>query len=123
MPRGMRIANTVMLVLFAAWAGYQHNDPDVLVWLALYGAAAVQCILFFLGRFPRPLALAYIILCTLWAAYLAVTVATSTPLTFGEEGLEMLGLVVCAGWTYVLYRTTRPRPERKTNPRYQKEST
>ena len=51
----MRFANAAMLLIFASWAGFQYNDPDVLIWVAVYGAAAIECVLFFLGRFPRPL--------------------------------------------------------------------
>lgn len=104
----MRIANAVMLVLFVSWAALQHNDPDVLIWLAVYGAAAIECVLFFMGRFPRLLGLAYMILCVLWAMYLAVSVALSGEFIFDERGREMLGLLICGGWTYVLYRTGRP---------------
>jgi hypothetical protein len=103
----MRIANAVMLVLFASWAGFQHNDPDVLVWVALYGAAAVECALFFLGRVPRLLSLAYVVLCVTWGLYLGVRVLVAREFIFEEQGREMMGLLICGGWTYVLYRSAR----------------
>ncbi len=105
----MRLANAVMLVLFVSWAGFQYNDPDALFWAAIYGAAAIECVLFFLGRLPGPLALAYMGFCLLWAPYLGVRIAVSGEFIFDEEGREMLGLMVCAGWTYVLYVNSRRR--------------
>lgn len=110
----LRIANAVMIVLFVSWAGYQYNDSDALVWIAVYGAAAIECVLFFLGRLPRVLAAAFMILCSLWALYLGVRVAISGEFIFAEMGREMMGLLICAGWTYVLYRHTRRRSRTET---------
>lgn len=110
MPPFLRIANAVMLLFFVFWAGYQYNDPDALLWLAVYGAAAIECILFYLGRLPRPLALAYMLLCMLWAPYLGIRIALEGDFIFGEQGREMFGLLICAAWTYVLYRQSANRP-------------
>lgn len=105
----MRIANGVMLLFFLSWAAFQHNDPDALVWAAVYGAAALECVLFYLGRFPRPLGLAYIVLCALWSVYLAASIALAGEYIFDERGREMMGLFICAGWSYALYRSAAPR--------------
>lgn len=103
----IRLANAVMLVLFVSWAGFQYNDSDALLWVAVYGAAAIECVLFYLGRLPGPLALAFMILCLLWAPYLGFRVAVSGEFIFDEQGREMLGLLICAAWTYVLYMSSR----------------
>jgi len=45
----------VLALIFAAlfvWAGIlQNNDPDALLWYAIYGVAALACILYFFNRF------------------------------------------------------------------------
>lgn len=104
MRKYLRIANAVMLVLFLFWAGFQYNDPDGLLWMAVYGAAAIECMLYFLGRLPRILALPYAGLCLVWAVALAVAVAVDREFFFDERGREAMGLFICGFWTLVLMR-------------------
>ena len=42
-----KAVNGVFLLLFLASAGVQYNDPDPLLWIALYGGAATACLLSF----------------------------------------------------------------------------
>ncbi len=100
----MRIANGVALAFFVAWAAFQHNDPDALAWAAAYGAAAIHCVLFMLDRFPRPLALAYMALCGVWAAILLGGLIMAGGGAFSETAREAYGLLVCGGWVFALYR-------------------
>lgn len=109
----MRIANAIMLILFLFWAGFQYNDPDGLLWMAVYGAAAIECILYFMGRLPRFLALSYGGLCAVWAVVLAIAVAVDGEFFFEERGREAMGLAICAIWTAFLVRI----PRRDTQPR------
>lgn len=104
----LRIANAGMLVLFVFWAGFQYNDPDGLLWMAVYGAAAIECVLFLMRRLPRTIAFLYAGLCAAWAAYLAVRVAVAGEFIFDEQGREMMGLLICAGWTFFLIRRQAP---------------
>jgi len=41
----MRVACIVMAVVFVVFAALQYNDPDLLVWVALYGFAAAVSLL------------------------------------------------------------------------------
>lgn len=100
----VRLANAVMLVLFIFWVGFQYNDPDALLWMAVYGAALIECVLAFMGRLPRALALAYAGICIVWAVYLGIRVAVSKEFFFEEQGREMMGLLICAGWTFMLIK-------------------
>lgn len=104
MSRMLRIANAVMLVLFVSWAGFQYNDPDALIWIIIYGLAALGCILFFAKSLPRSAAWAYILLCVAGAIYLLVRVVTAREFFFDEQGREMMGLLICASWIAVLAR-------------------
>ena len=38
------VANVVMLLCFMLAAIVQYNDPDPWAWIAIYGAAAVACL-------------------------------------------------------------------------------
>ncbi len=100
----MRIANAVALLFFVAWGAFQHNDPDALAWAGVYGAAVIHCVLFALGRFPRPLALAYMALCLVWAGILLGSFMAAGEGAFSETAREAYGLLICAGWVFVLYR-------------------
>ena len=102
----MRIANAIALLFFVAWAAFQHNDPDALAWIGIYSAAAIHCVLFALGRFPRPIALAYMALCLIWAGVLLGSLIAASEGAFSEAAREAYGLLVCAGWIFVLYRKT-----------------
>lgn len=108
----VRIGNGIMLILFAFWAGFQYDDPDGLLWMAVYGGAAIACVLFFMGRLPSVLAIPYAGLCFVWAAVLGVSIAVDGEFIFEERGREMMGLFICAIWTAVLVRI----PSRDTQP-------
>lgn len=107
MPSVLRILNGIMLVLFVSWAGFQYNDPDPLIWIAVYGFAALGCLLFFLRQLPRQAAWAYVGLCIIGALYLLVRVIVGREFIFDEQGREMMGLLISAAW--IGFLSTRPR--------------
>jgi hypothetical protein len=41
----MRILHAILAVTFLLFAFVQLNDPDPLIWIAIYGAMAVLCVL------------------------------------------------------------------------------
>lgn len=108
MPGLVRIANLVMLVLFLFWAGFQYNDPDGLVWMGVYGAAAIACVLYVMGRLPQMLALMYAGLCLVWASALWIAVIARSEFFFDESGREAMGLMICGIWMIVLVRVRSP---------------
>lgn len=112
MSRLLGIGNAVMLVLFVSWAGFQYNDPDALIWILIYSFAALGCILFFGKSLPRSAAWAYVLLCVAGALYLLVRVVTTREFVFDEQGREMMGLLICAGWIAVLARKSVSRSQR-----------
>ena len=103
----LRIANGIMLVLFISWAGFQYNDPDPLTWIFVYGAAALGCLLFFFGLLPRYTSLAYVLLCLGGALYLLIRVISGHEFIFDEQGREMMGLLISAGWISFLTHRSR----------------
>ncbi|MEX1184121.1 MAG: transmembrane 220 family protein [Gemmatimonadota bacterium] len=108
-----KVVNTVVLIMFVFSAIVQLNDPDPLIWVALYVAAAGACLLELVGRdrwwFPTLL----FVLCVAWAATLAPRVVGQVPFMsmFGafemksqgiEESREMYGLLIVGAWMAVL---------------------
>lgn len=112
MNRFLRIANGVMLVLFVSWAGFQHNDPDAIIWIIIYGLAALGCLLHLLDRFLVPASWAYVVSCVAGAIFLLVRIITENEFIFDERGREMMGLLICSAWIGFLalnVRTSRAR--------------
>ena len=109
-----------MAVLFLIAAALQYNDPDPLRWMAIYGLAALACLLALAGRLPRPVPAAIGLAALAWAATLAPGVVgrvsigelfesyamKSEPV---EEAREMGGLLIVGAWMAVLaLRGARP---------------
>lgn len=122
MTRLWRAANVVMLLAFAFSVIVQFNDPDPLVWIAIYGVAAVACALELTGRGSVGLPGATAIFALAWTMQLAERAFGQVPFTamFGdwemqdvriEEAREMYGLAIVTVWmvvlTVVAYRRAR----------------
>lgn len=113
----LMIASGFMLLLFLFSVAVQWNDPDPIRWMAIYGAAAVGCILHLLGRnYPWYYAIVGLI-GLIWAALLAPRVIGKV--RFGElfEAFEMKdhrvevarefgGLLIVAFWMGLLLLVT-----------------
>ncbi len=106
----MKILNLVLAAMFLVFAFLQLNDPDPVVWISIYGAMAVVCVL---AAFGRRYVLAYIILAVIYIAYSTIdwqsigrwfrsddkamlfdNVAKMQNL-YIEESREFLGLMIC----------------------------
>lgn len=111
------MATTVMGLLFLLALVLQYNDPDPLPWMAIYGAAALCCLLALGGRLSRWLPVLVGLAALAWAAVLAPgvvgkvgprdlfrEVSMATPAI--EEGREMVGLLIVALWMLVLLAGT-----------------
>lgn len=49
-----KISTVVWILLFAVFAFYQSNDPDAMIWMLIYGAAALLSVLVLLNKITRP---------------------------------------------------------------------
>ncbi len=111
------IANGLMFILFVWAAVVQYNDPDPVLWMAIYGAAALCCALYVAGRLPMRLAAALSGLYVLGAVYLMLRVlgpgsffddTGREMMGLMEESREMLGLWIMAVWTgFLAWRVHR----------------
>jgi hypothetical protein len=106
-----RIADGIFLLLFAFSVVVQVNDPDPLPWIAIYGAAALACLMSSSAHWTFPVAIGIVALA--WAATLAPNVIGRVPFlemfeefemkdAGVEESREMYGLLLIAGWMAVL---------------------
>ena len=106
------VANGIMLLMFLFSAAVQVNDPDPLVWMAMYGVAALVCGLEMRRRAPAVAVAALAAIALVWAGSLYFR-ANEVPISslFAEwemrdvrveEAREMYGLTIVGIWMMVI---------------------
>ena len=61
------ISLSVVFILFAL---VQLNDPDPMLWIAIYGFVSITCLLAARGKIYLYITLAFMVLCIVWAIVL-----------------------------------------------------
>ena len=115
-----RLLHGVMAALFFFGAAVQYNDPDPLVWMAIYVAAGTACVLAAMRqlRWWFPAVIGAIAL--VWAATFMPAVLPNVRIaqlfaawemanTRVEEGREMYGLLIIFAYMALLAVTHRRR--------------
>ena len=108
-----KVADAIFLLMFVFSVFVQVNDPDPLTWMAIYGAAAIACLLSLMGRLPWWFAVITGLVALAWAATIAPRVIGQVPFLdmFAEfemhdigveESREMYGLLIIGAWMAVL---------------------
>lgn len=69
----MKIFNGIFLLLFVVSAVLQYNDPDPLLWIAIYLYAALQCLLALINKFNLAMVISGIVVYGIYAVYLFFT--------------------------------------------------
>ena len=106
------LANGIMLLMFLFSASVQFNDPDPIVWIGIYSAAAGVCGLEILRRPSALAAKAVALIALVWAGSLFLR-AHDVPISslFAEwemgdlrieEAREMYGLTIVGVWMIVI---------------------
>ena len=106
------LANGIMLLMFLFSAAVQFNDPDLIVWISIYAAAAAVCGLEIRRRAPPWAAVAVGLIAIVWAGSLYFR-AHEVPISslFAEwemrdlrveEAREMYGLTIVGVWMIVI---------------------
>lgn len=116
----MKIANSILAVLFIVFAGVQYNDPDPWLWIIAYSLLALLFILQIFQGLTRPLVLGLLIIFSIWGLTFvpdfinwlqngAPNIAAEMKATEPHIELvrEFLGLVICLGALLFLLRQTR----------------
>ncbi|GJM28316.1 MAG: hypothetical protein DHS20C17_09510 [Cyclobacteriaceae bacterium] len=49
-----KISAIIWMLLFVVFAIYQSNDPDPIIWISIYGAAALLSLLVLMNKVARP---------------------------------------------------------------------
>ena len=106
----MKIVNLALAVMFLVFAFVQINDPDPLLWIGIYGAMAVICVLAAFRIYSRAVLL---VLLALFLVYTYVLIPgirewlsqddrtvllddiAKMEHPYIEEAREFLGLVIC----------------------------
>jgi hypothetical protein len=114
-----KISAIIWVLLFVVFAYYQTNAPDPMMWILIYGAAALLSILVFLDKIRRPV---------LWIAMIAMLAGAIMLWPFGnfeglflredgsytpaiEEARESLGLLIGAiGMAWHLFVSQAGQP-------------
>ncbi|MCC6144115.1 MAG: transmembrane 220 family protein [Candidatus Hydrogenedentes bacterium] len=107
----LRTLNAIMIVLFGLSIAVQYNDPDALLWMAIYAYAFVMTTMAFFNRYTILAPLGMIAYLIGWA----VNMPTWNPAEIAhllsqpkmstndvEVAREALGLLICGGWMAVL---------------------
>jgi hypothetical protein len=101
MKNMFKILSLVFTLLFI-WAAYvQYNDPDALLWYAIYGVAAAASLFFYLGKLNVTAAVLlsviyFVSTLVMWPdQYEGVTIGNGDIENI-ERGRESLGLLIVA---------------------------
>jgi hypothetical protein len=113
-----KILNYFMLVVYLYMVVVQYNDPDTLLWISIYGIAAIICFLASRDRLHWGISATIVVVALGWALTLAPNVIGKV--SFGEmfsnlymktlaieQAREMGGLLIAAGWMIVLTLSVR----------------
>lgn len=114
----LTLFNTLFLVAYILSAAVQYNDPDALIWIAIYLAAAGMCIAQFRRSQPKWLPPLLLVISLVWIGTLlphivgqvsfAEIVESITMKTRAvEEAREIGGLLLVAIWAGVLVKWPR----------------
>ena len=90
----MKILNIILFATYLLFTGWQYNDPDVLVWVAIYGTAAGVFGFASFGRCKVQLSIAGFVLYLIGGTFLFARL-TSYGL-YVEEWRESMGLFIAA---------------------------
>lgn len=122
----MKILNLVLAAMFVVFAFLQINDPDPVVWILIYGAMAVTCVLAAFGHYYYAVLIGLLILFTGYSfvfldgvrewlrsddkSMLFDDIAKMQYL-YIEESREFLGLLICI--LVLIMHLLRARLERR----------
>lgn len=116
----IKTLNQIFFVAFALSVLVQFNDPDSILWIIIYSAATLLCLVQFLGKVPVLFPVTLIAIAIIWIGLLLPSVTAGVPwagifdsLTMKskavEEAREIGGLLLVLIWSSaVLIVRSRP---------------
>ena len=106
----MRIVNFILAIMFLLFAFVQINDPDPVIWILIYGAMAVLCIMAIFEFYPTKFTIGLLVLYVLYSIVYIPGVlewlrqenktmlfddVAKMQYPYIEEAREFLGLLIC----------------------------
>ena len=106
----MRIVNFILAIMFLLFAFVQINDPDPVIWILIYGAMAVLCIMAIFEFYPTKFTIGLLVLYILYSIVYVPGVlewlrqdnkamlfddVAKMQYPYVEEAREFLGLWIC----------------------------
>lgn len=106
----MKVTNLILAAMFLLFAFVQINDPDPLLWIAIYGVMAVICVMAAFRSYIKPLLwvllagfIVYMVI--LWPGFnewlqqddkgVLFDEGMKMQFAYVEESREFLGLLIC----------------------------
>jgi hypothetical protein len=116
----IRICNLIFLLAYLLSTAVQYNDPDAMLWAAMYLAAAVMCAAQFRTNPPRWMPRIVLVISVIWMGALLPSIVGQVSLQeiFAsismqtkavEEAREIGGLFLVGLWAGVLSYRQRSR--------------
>ena len=114
--KSVKSINIVMMVLFLLSVAVQYNDPDPVLWMLMYGLAALACLLFLLKKLQWWIPVLIGAAAMTWASLLIPAISESPDEIslagiFGAVGMktegielarEMGGLMIVVCWMAIV---------------------
>lgn len=116
MASPVRVMALIFAIIFIIFAAFQYNDPDALIWIAIYTVAALVSLAVYFKKINLPFLLAIMLIYFIGAIYMWPPTFEGIFLDMGykieiEEARESLGLALCglsmAFYSFALYRSKR----------------
>ena len=107
----LALANLAAAGFFLLCAVWQHNDPDMMIWVGLYLLAALAGVLYHFRRLPAAAPAAFGAVALVTGLVFAWRVVAEHQYFFDEEGREMMGSILIAlymGFLLLLLRRRSP---------------
>ncbi len=118
----MRIFNFILAVMFLIFAFVQINDPDPVIWILIYGAMAVTCVMAIFEFYPSKVTVGLLVILILYSFVYVPGVIEwlqkdNKALLFDdiakmqypyiEQAREFLGLLICV--SVLIFHLTRAK--------------
>lgn len=106
----MRIVSFILAIMFVVFAFVQINDPDPIIWILIYGAMAVICVLAAFQIYPIKVMVGLALIYGIYSIYyfpgvrewlhqddksLLFDNLAKMQFSYIEESREFLGLMIC----------------------------
>jgi glucan phosphoethanolaminetransferase (alkaline phosphatase superfamily) len=121
----MRVVNFLLAIMFLAFAFLQVNDPDPVLWILIYGAMAIICIMAIFEYYSRKFLYVFTAILLIYSMTFVPGVVewwnqpdrsvlfddlTKMEYPYIEESREFLGLGICIlVAAFYLFRSHRKR--------------